>query len=496
MKRQVYNPYLPLNEYIPDGEPHVFGDRVYIYGSHDVEGGDEYCMGDYVTYSAPVSDLTDWRYEGVIYKADRDPMHDDGANRYMYAPDVVRGNDGRYYLYYCFGGAHLVHVAVCDSPCGDFQYHGLVRNPDGSPLTRFIPGDPGVINDDGQIRLYYGWSLAIPSEQAAAMGVGPEFLKSEQMLGVQQMMFGKSREEILGEAEGIMGANEVELEDNMLTIKGEVKRILPGQFAAGGTSFAGHAFYEASSIRKIGDTYYFIYSAQQNNQLCYATSRYPDRDFVYGGVIISNCDVEYEGRSAADALNLAGTNHGSIECIDGKWYIFYHRLTHGTDYSRQACAEEIRIMPDGSIPQVEVTSCGLNGGPLVAKGTYPAAIACNITNGAMPNIQFERSKVNTEVPCVSHEGTEHFITRITDGTRIGYKYFEFTGMVIISVMTRGSGTGLLEISDDEGRIGEISVHPSDGWTLFETKVEAFGVRPLYFDYRGEGSLELSDITFM
>ena len=32
--KQVYNPYLPLWEYVPDGEPHVFGDRVYLYGGH------------------------------------------------------------------------------------------------------------------------------------------------------------------------------------------------------------------------------------------------------------------------------------------------------------------------------------------------------------------------------------------------------------------------------------------------------------------------------
>ena len=63
-KKQVYNPFLPLNEYIPDGEPHVFGDRVYIFGSHDREGGYTFCMEDYVTYSAPVDDLSDWRYEG------------------------------------------------------------------------------------------------------------------------------------------------------------------------------------------------------------------------------------------------------------------------------------------------------------------------------------------------------------------------------------------------------------------------------------------------
>ena len=35
--KQICNPYLPLCEYIPDGEPHVFGGRLYIFGSHDRE---------------------------------------------------------------------------------------------------------------------------------------------------------------------------------------------------------------------------------------------------------------------------------------------------------------------------------------------------------------------------------------------------------------------------------------------------------------------------
>ena len=69
MIKQVYNPYLPLDEYIPDGEPHVFGDRIYIFGSHDREGGSTYCELDYTVYSAPVSDLTDWKCEGIIYRA-------------------------------------------------------------------------------------------------------------------------------------------------------------------------------------------------------------------------------------------------------------------------------------------------------------------------------------------------------------------------------------------------------------------------------------------
>ena len=54
-EKQV-NPFFPCMNV--DGEPHVFGDRVYIYGSHDKEGGETFCMLDYTTYSAPVTDLS------------------------------------------------------------------------------------------------------------------------------------------------------------------------------------------------------------------------------------------------------------------------------------------------------------------------------------------------------------------------------------------------------------------------------------------------------
>ena len=51
-KKQAFNPYLPSWEFVPDGEPHVFDGRVYIYGSHDFYNGDVFCMGDYVCWSA------------------------------------------------------------------------------------------------------------------------------------------------------------------------------------------------------------------------------------------------------------------------------------------------------------------------------------------------------------------------------------------------------------------------------------------------------------
>ena len=416
-KNQIYNPFLPLYEYIPDGEPHVFGDRVYHYGSHDKEGGDTFCMLDYVCYSAPVDDLTDWRYEGVIYQAKQDPRYP--APQYMYAPDVVQGNDGRFYLYYCMGGDYgqggyqgPVSVAVCDTPAGKYEYLGVVKNPDGSPMLKYICFDPAVLNDDGTIRLYYGTQYDYEERN--------DFLTNDFYLQDEIEMFGRSREEILSYPDSIMGPVMAVLSDDMLTVKEEAKHIIP--YRVKGTSFEAHPFFEGSSMRKVGKKYYFIYSSWQNHELCYATSDQPDREFVFGGTIVSNGDIGYRGRDTQHKLNMTGTTHGSIIEINGQWYVFYHRLTHKSDYSRQACAEKIRILEDGSIPQAEMTSCGLNDGPLSAEGTYPAVIACNLTNGHMPH--GSNSVFQISFPNVTHKGQERFIAEIEDHTLIGYKYFE------------------------------------------------------------------------
>ena len=115
--KQVFNPYLPAGEYIPDGEPHVFGNRVYVYGSHDRFNAAIFCVNDYVCYSAPVDDLSAWRYEGVIYKKKQDPLNKLGI-RLLFAPDVVQGVDGRYYLYYAYDFLGRMGAAVSDKPQG------------------------------------------------------------------------------------------------------------------------------------------------------------------------------------------------------------------------------------------------------------------------------------------------------------------------------------------------------------------------------------------
>ena len=477
MKKEALNPFLPAAAYIPDGEPHVFNDRVYLFGSHDKEGGETYCMLDYEIWSAPVNDLSDWSSKGPNYSAKQDPLSNDEM-KYMYAPDCVRGNDGRYYLYYCLSGdkgqggySNPISVAVSDTPDGKYEYLGFVRHEDGSPLTEQICFDPAVINDEGTIRLYFGtdypWLNGIPSEWLRRKILGKIFSKDPKKISMENL-----------------GAYHVTLKDDMLTASSEPIRL---DRTIIGKDYKNHFFFEGSSIRKIDGRYYFIYSSANNHELCYAVSKRPDGSYRYGGTIVSNGDIFYQGREPKDRLNHTGTNHGSIEKINGSFYVFYHRLTHNSDYSRQACAERIDVLPDGSIPQVPITSCGLNGGPLKG-GSYPAVCCCNLTNGKMRH--GSNSAQKTDEPCVTDENGERFITGIRGGTLIGYKYFSMEGEVRLTLTVRGEG-GTFETN-----LGvTVFVNPAEKWTRFSTVFTAPEEDfPLFLTFRGTGAVELKEIA--
>ena len=62
------NPILPLWEYIPDGEPRVFGNRVYLYGSHDRAACDAFCDYKLKVWSAPLSNLNQWQCHGDSFR--------------------------------------------------------------------------------------------------------------------------------------------------------------------------------------------------------------------------------------------------------------------------------------------------------------------------------------------------------------------------------------------------------------------------------------------
>jgi len=530
MKTQCLNPYLPSWEYIPDGEPHVFGGRVYVYGSHDRAHGFVFCQNDYVCWSAPVDDLSDWRYEGVIYKKTNDPLNRDG-HMVLYAPDVTQGPDGRYYLYYVLDKAKVVSVAVCDSPAGKYQFYGYVKYPCGTLLGEKDGDepqfDPGLLTEGDKVYLYTG-------------------------LGV---IGDKSRR----------GGMATLLASDMLTIVEEPVYIIPSGPYGAGTSYEGHEFFEAPSMRKIGDTYYLIYSSVHMTELCYAASKHPTKGFVYGGVIVSNCDLGIDSYKPAEKrMYPYGNNHGSIANISGQWYIFYHRMTNDTWFSRQACVERIEVKPDGSIPQVEMTSQGASEKPLPAQGVYPAYIACNLFSdspaevtglGASGSVKVAaktaRITQNNADNCPTHSigCTKHIpedishgnetgactycapyppmdnadeinakflcphsweascqpkyendalIAEITTSTTIGFKYFHMQNVKKLTLTTRAYGRGDFEVRTALGGPvhGLVSIVSANIWTKFAGDVNLpDGVHPLYLTYTGTGSISLRDIEF-
>lgn len=355
------NPYLPGWEYIPDGEPRVFGDRVYVYGSHDKAGSDRFCDHVLKCWSAPVDNLNEWTCHGDIFHTidDRDHKADTdwtGEENELYAPDVVC-KDGKYYLYAYIMNARGC-VAVSDKPEGPFKLISKYKYTISDEICCngwFI--DPGVlVDDDGRTYIYCGFERSFMAE--------------------------------------VNSDNMYEILDGTC-----IEHIIPCELTdEGGFDEKEKLFFEACSLRKINGTYYLIYSPKQGSRLAYATSDSPTGPFTYRGYIVDN-GVDYPG----------GNNHGSVVCINGQWYIFYHRMTNGTIMSRRACVEKIEILPDGTIPTVEMTSLGFEDWLNPYKVT-PADIACVLKGNAF---------------ITEYNPMERVITGIHDGDVIGFKYYNF-----------------------------------------------------------------------
>lgn len=474
-KQQAYNPFLPSYEYVPDGEPHIWGDRIYLYGSHDRFNGYTFCMNDYVCWSAPLDNLSDWRYEGVIFPRSKDPHGNRNKIQYGFAaPDMCQGPDGRYYLFYFMGDRHI-KVAVCDEPAGEYEYYGVIKYADGSPLGfKNEPKmfDPAVfVDDDGRIYLYSGFGLMS----------NPILLHGEHPTMHGPMVF--------------------ELEPDMLTLKpnsNEVRYIgVKGIKEGKGTDYEGHEFLEAASMRKFDGKYYFIYSSYEGHELCYAVSDSPTEGFRYAGVLVSNGDIGYSGRKKEDALNYTGNNHGSLIKIKDKYYVFYHRHTNGKQFSRQACAEEIQFK-DGRFIQTEITSCGLNRRPLEGKGKYEARIACNLTSAKGTKFYGAFRGLNGVHPYFTQTGKDRedrpdqYIANMRNGAMAGFKYFDFQGAQEICIVGKGNAAGEMAVrtSPDGDVVAEIEIHPAKEKKEFRCVMEPLhGIRPLYFTFRGTGAFD-------
>lgn len=467
---QAFNPYLPSWEYIPDGEPYVFGDRVYVYGSHDKFNAPIFCVKDYVCWSAPVNDLSNWSCSGVIFRKNQDPMNKLGL-RLLFAPDVAKGPDGRFYLYYAYDFMGAIGVAVCNQPDGQYEFYGHVHYADGTLLGRRkgdeFPFDPGVlVDDDKRVYLYSGFATKVPFFLS-----GFHNLKNN-------------------------GGSVMELEKDMITIRREPKLLFPRRGSGIPGAFKDHEFFEASSIRKIEGKYVFVYSSANNHELCYAVSDRPDGGFRYGGTLVDQGDLYREGNTdETHAANYLGNTHGGMVELNGQWYIFYHRQTNQHSYSRQACAEPLERTPEGGFKQAEVTSCGLNGGPLEGTGGYPARIACNLWSSA-GTARYDKPFNKKAHPYFTQRGKDgdtdsvQYIANMRDGSAAGFKYFDIKAVNIINVRVSGKGLGVMEVSTDPdfSKIAaEIPIRPESSEKSFSGIARLENRKTaLYFRYRGEG----------
>ena len=469
MKNIVTNPYLPSWEYIPDGEPHVFGDRLYLFGSHDRFGGRDYCENDYVLWSAPVDDLSDWRCHGVIYRREQDPNNIPGKSQ-MWAPDVCVGPDGRYYLYYGMNFVNRISVAAADRPEGPYEYYGEVRYPDGTryggrpgELLRF---DPGLLaDDDGRVWLYTGFCPTEPWFQTMAKKIGSTIAAT--------------------------GSQVVELEEDMLTVKYEPRFLLPGKETAAGTGFEGHEFYEASSMRKFDGKYYAVYSSFLSHELAWAVSDAPDRGFRFGGTLHSNGNILHGGEKET---NFWGNNHGSIERIAGEFCVFGHRQTNATEFSRQGVAEKLRF-ENGRFLPAEMTSQGLYGRPLPCGIRYEAGIACVLygKRGARKTTKASRRLD----PYITQTGKDRegdpcqYIANLTDGAVAGYRYFDLNGAKSIRIERKGHAFGTLLVSGtpDGEPYARLRIKPGENEISAPFDAPA-GPSALYFRFEGIGKLHL------
>ena len=465
------NPYLPEGVYIPDGEPHVFGDRVYIYGSCDLPNGYSFCLGDYQVYSAPITDLSDWSTKGVALK--RKGPHSMGGVHTLWAPDVMQGNDGKYYMYYCYSWQNLICVASSDYPDGPFEYIGVVHHKDGKPYGHKKGDrhcfDPGAFRDeDGKCYLYSGYS---------AISSALKFML--RLRGARNV--------------GAKGNQSMRLAEDMMTIEEGPFNMLPGKDNGAGTGFEGHEFYEASSMRKFNGKYYAIYSSTLSHELCYAISDHPMKGFVYGGILCSNADIGFKGNE--DPTMDYGNTHGSVERINGKYYVFQHRQTNLTENNRQGIAEEIEMDESGHFKMVENTSYGLEGKPFSEFKEYPAYIAC-VLKGRTSNRKVIYGKPRYDKfkdhPYLEFADGHQLIRNLCDGAKAGYKYFAIGRKATVVLKLRGSeGTLLLADNESLSEAVEAKFQGSNGFSEIEIPFDFKGNKcPLYISYKGNGRVDL------
>ncbi|MBO5156989.1 MAG: hypothetical protein J6C05_07675 [Prevotella sp.] len=443
------NPYLPLWEHLPDGEPRVFEDpdnpgkmRAYIIGSHDVTYK-SYCGNDIRIWSAPVENLTDWRDEGPVFS-----HYVNGKWDTMFAPDLVEVKDKAtskktYWLYpHSRGWRRVPMVCKGDRPDGPFTPVNL--NVDGTACVdgSIIDFDPSVFVENitdkkdpdfargFRAYVFYGFrhSTAFELDPDNMYAVRPNtqihdyFIPASERYGVIRDPKGTQYPALY------KGQN-------------------PGEFN----------FFEASSIRQVGNKYVMVFSGYSgpdyglgstNSALRYAYGDSPLGPWRSGGVLVdSRGVVPNEDGTHLVGMNAAHNTHGSLQEINGQWYVFYHRPPRGFGFARQAMVAPVKIEWDkkavakgGQVRIVaydpyaknnewtaeasdgtkytgaEVTSEGFHIFGLPPYAYYSAGIACYMSDQQWLQDNFDVWNNSMD------------LANIPNGGIVGFKYFGFGGL--------------------------------------------------------------------
>jgi len=308
--------------YTADPAAHVFGDRIYIFVSHDVDtgagetpDGDQFDMRDYRvlsmdTIGGPVVD------HGVIIDKRDIPW----AQRQLWAPDVAFHN-GTYFLYFPAkdeSGVFRIGVARGAAPTGPYVA-------ERRPIEGSFSIDPAVFkDDDGTFYMYFGG------------------IWGGQLQRWQSGRYDPSAGQRDGERPAL-GPRIARLRDDMLAFRENVKEvsILDEHGRPLREEHRDRRFFEAAWMHKFKGTYYLSYSTGDTHFICYATGESPYGPFIYRGVILQPV--------------VGWTNHHSIVEFRGRWYLFFHdsELSGGKAHLRNVKVTELSHNDDGTIQVID-----------------------------------------------------------------------------------------------------------------------------------------------
>ena len=476
------NPYMPLWEHVPDGEPRVFtyqGEtRIYLYGSHDTKKTD-YCGPDYVVWSAPVDDPTNWTCHGICYTAS------DGGD--LYAPDVVQKGD-TFYMYAAENRGSSIMLVTSKCPWGPFE----------NPVKTELGFDPGIlVDDDGRTYAFWGFCESHAGELNDDMAT----LKPETV-----------RHHIMGHSKPFW-------------IKEDDGHVDPVD-----------GFFEASSPRKINGKYVLIYSKRYeypkpengvfgscNGFLSYKWCDTPLGDYRPGGDISFNGGEVITGPDGNGIMTYQwGNNHGSLMKVKDQWYVFYHRQTGCNAYSRQAMVEPVDIAmgKDGKIyigkityengepvssDVVEATSQGFYLDGLDAFSIISAGYTCHMYDGLGKPMYQGNAEGTNEGVRVAHiqpvyEGDSSPVVDIQSGATIGFKYLNFgtegaSKAELTGDIPAGFKISIRLDSYDGKTVSTAEVSEDSKAVVFELSEKITGKHAVYFEFKTENAEDRAIFDF-